>query len=138
MIPANALQGREVVAIVGSRPPLLRSQSDLERRRWSDAERMVEEAVIAMDPSLHIVVSGGARGVDSWARQACFAEGIDYIEIPALWGAYKKAAGYRRNPLIMALADRAMIFWDGDSRGTKSMVDFVCAQQGTPFDIFPI
>lgn len=70
-----------------------------------------------------IVVSGGARGVDSEA--ACVADemGLVCIVYEADWNSYGKRAGFVRNELIVDQADVIVAFWDGVSKGTKHTID---------------
>ena len=44
-------------------------------------------------------------------------------EFPADWERHGKAAGYIRNREMAQNADALVAFWDGESRGTKSMID---------------
>jgi predicted Rossmann fold nucleotide-binding protein DprA/Smf involved in DNA uptake len=138
-ILGKAYDNREIVAVIGSRPPSwerLNEMGDDEQKRWSNAEQIVFREVRALRRT-DIVVSGGASGVDTWAKRSCYANGIDYIEIPALWDFYKKSAGFRRNPLIIGLAQRAIAFWDGQSNGTKQAIDS-CERQEIPVTIVQI
>jgi hypothetical protein len=64
------------------------------------------------------VVSGGARGVDSWAVDFARARGLHFEEYPADWDRYGKSAGYHRNRDLVDKADFVVAFWDGVSRGT--------------------
>lgn len=73
-------------------------------------------------------VSGKARGADSLGEK--FAKTHDYKikEFPADWNQYGKAAGPIRNRQMAeyaAQADKGVLFafWDGESLGTKSMID---------------
>ncbi len=43
---------------------------------------------------------------------------------PANWQKYGRAAGPKRNEEMAKLCDMAICFWDGKSKGTKSMIDF--------------
>ena len=69
------------------------------------------------------VISGGARGVDSWAVEEAIKAGLETEVFPADWKLYGKSAGYRRNSQIVAAADKVIAFWDGKSRGTKHSMD---------------
>lgn len=68
-------------------------------------------------------VTGKARGADTlgemWAREA----GAPVKEFPADWDRYGKAAGYIRNEQMAKYADVLIAFWDGESKGTKHMID---------------
>ena len=65
------------------------------------------------------IVSGGAVGVDSLAKDYARRAGIKYTEFLPQYNLYGKAAPLRRNYLIAEYADAAMALWDGRSRGTK-------------------
>lgn len=69
------------------------------------------------------IVSGGARGVDSWAEYFANRSKIPLSVYPAEWDVYGKSAGYRRNEVIVNHADIVVAFWDGISRGTKHTMD---------------
>lgn len=69
------------------------------------------------------VISGMARGVDRIARDIAVASGITVHEMPAEWDKYGKSAGYRRNAEMVDLATHGLIFWDGESKGTKHTID---------------
>lgn len=48
-----------------------------------------------------LVIQGGARGADSIAKRWCHETGVSMLEVPALWDAYGKAAGTKRNELML-------------------------------------
>ena len=45
---------------------------------------------------------------------------------PADWEHFGKAAGPKRNMQMAKIADAVIAFWDGESRGTQSMIE--CAK----------
>lgn len=69
------------------------------------------------------IISGGAKGADSLAKQYCEAVGIQIIEILPDWNKYGKSAGPIRNKEIVERSDYIIAFWDGKSRGTKYTID---------------
>lgn len=69
------------------------------------------------------IVSGGARGVDTAAKNEALDWGLAYKEFPADWNARGRGAGFARNQLIVNYADRVVAFWDGVSPGTKDTID---------------
>jgi hypothetical protein len=40
-----------------------------------------------------------------------------------MWDLFGKKAGYMRNEEMAKVADAAIIFWDGKSKGSKHMID---------------
>ena len=70
-----------------------------------------------------IIVSGGARGADKLGEK--YAQDWDYdLEIyPANWNKYGKSAGFKRNEQMAEVADGLIAFWNGESKGTKHMID---------------
>jgi hypothetical protein len=70
-----------------------------------------------------IVVSGGAKGVDEVAIQEAKRLKLLTEVIPADWKKYGLAAGPIRNTELVARVDRVCVFWDGQSRGTKDVME---------------
>ena len=77
---------------------------------------------VATLPADTVVVSGGARGVDSWAERAARARGLAVEIYEANWTAYGRRAGFVRNYTIVKAADQVVAFWDGQSKGTAHSI----------------
>ena len=77
------------------------------------------------DSGIHIttVVSGGARGVDRLGERYAREHGIPLEVYRADWERDGKTAGYLRNDVMAYVSDALIALWDGQSRGTKHMVD---------------
>ena len=74
-----------------------------------------------------VIVSGGARGVDSVAVDEAKRLRMPYeVHLPD-WSKHGKAAGAIRNRTIVEAADEVVAFWDGRSRGTKISIDIAKA-----------
>lgn len=71
-----------------------------------------------------IIVSGGANGADLLGERYAKANGFETELHPADWNTYGKSAGPRRNYKMAQVADFVICFWDGKSRGTKSMIEY--------------
>ncbi len=69
-----------------------------------------------------VVISGHARGADSLGEQFAREYELPYDLFIANWDKYGRAAGPIRNREMAEVADGAVIFWDGESRGTRSMI----------------
>ena len=69
------------------------------------------------------IVCGEARGADTLGFNYAYHNTIKIASFPANWEQYGKAAGFVRNDQMAAYADKAIIFWDGKSVGSKDMID---------------
>lgn len=69
------------------------------------------------------IVSGGARGIDTCAREYAQAHGIKLTEFLPDYERFGRSAPLRRNLEIIDYADTVIAFWDGTSRGTKYVID---------------
>lgn len=70
-----------------------------------------------------IILSGHASGADMIGEQYAKEHGIKCKLYPAEWKKYGKIAGPIRNEQMAKNADKVIAFWDGKSRGTKSMIN---------------
>ena len=80
------------------------------------------------------IVSGGARGVDSCARDYALQHGLKLTELLPEYEKYGRGAPLRRNITIIEYADHVLAFWDGKSRGTKYVIDN-CKKRNIPVEI---
>lgn len=74
------------------------------------------------------IVSGGARGADTLAKQYATNKHYKYLEFKADWNTFGKSAGYIRNEEVHKFISQfenrgALYFWDGESRGTAQNFD---------------
>lgn len=69
------------------------------------------------------IVSGTAKGADKMGEHYASLRGFSVKQFPADWNKHGKAAGYLRNKDMAEYADMLIAFWDGESRGTKHMID---------------
>ena len=81
------------------------------------------------------IVSGGARGIDTCARQWANSHSIKLTEFLPDYEKYGRSAPLRRNITIIQNADLVLAFWDQKSRGTKFVID-KCKELGVPVKIF--
>lgn len=72
-----------------------------------------------------IIVSGGARGADLLGENYAKEEKFGLEVFPAQWKKFGKSAGFRRNEQMAEVADALIAFWDGNSHGTKHMIDIM-------------
>lgn len=69
------------------------------------------------------IISGGAKGVDTSAREYALAHDIMLTEFRLDYAWFGKGAPLKRNLEIIDNADMVLAFGDGVSRGTKFVID---------------
>lgn len=94
------------LAIIGSR-----KITDIEIKKYVSNE--VDE-----------IVSGGARGIDTLAREFAEQNSVKLTEFLPQYERYGRAAPIKRNEEIAQYADEALAFWDGKSKGTQHTIRF--------------
>ena len=98
------------------------------------------EAVEASGFDITEVVSGTAKGVDQMGELYAYEQGIKTSRFPAAWknisvpgavvksnryGKYNAVAGHQRNAKMGDYADALIAVWDGKSKGTLNMVNYM-------------
>ena len=84
---------------------------------------LVEDAVWNSDFLISEVVSGGARGVDTLALQWANNNRKKFRIFTPDWDGLGKRAGFVRNQEMADYADALIAVWDGESRGTRDMIE---------------
>ena len=82
-----------------------------------------------------IIVSGHARGADSLGERFANELGLPFELHPAKWRLLGKAAGMVRNAEMAKCSDALIAFWDGESRGTRHMINFA-RKRGLDMSVF--
>lgn len=68
------------------------------------------------------IVSGRARGADALGEQYARERHLPLKQFPADWDRFGRAAGYRRNEMMVRYATHCICFWDGTSKGTAHAI----------------
>ncbi|MBE0508015.1 MAG: DUF2493 domain-containing protein [Marinospirillum sp.] len=120
------------IIVAGSRPP--------KQMEPQAAKGMLEEyrtlifshldALLSkLDPAQVAIVSGMAAGADMIGHEYAKARGMAVIEMPADWGKHGKRAGYLRNEAMAEIATHAVVYYDGQSKGSAHMIDIAQKKQ---------
>jgi hypothetical protein len=81
------------------------------------------------------VVTGGAKGVDALAGDWAWRNGYDVdVRLPD-YRRYGRAAPHVRNDEIIRASDRLVAVWDGQSRGTRSVIE-KCRKNGKEVTVY--
>lgn len=86
-------------------------------------------------PETTEIVSGGAKGIDTCAREFAQANEYKFTEFLPDYKKYGRAAPLYRNTEIVDYSDLVLAFWDGKSTGTKDVID-KCKERGVPVKVF--
>jgi hypothetical protein len=88
----------------------------------------VRDAVNSAPWTITEVVSGTARGVDRLGEKWADENGLSVTRFPANWDTHGRRAGYLRNEQMANYAEALLALWDGESKGTKHMIDIAVAK----------
>ena len=86
---------------------------------------VVYEAIIESKwkNDIKVVVSGGAKGVDSLGERFARENNLEIDRYLANWNKHGKSAGYIRNQQMAMNADALIAVWDMKSKGTGHMIE---------------
>ena len=70
------------------------------------------------------IVSGGAIGVDACAAQYAKSRSLKLTEFLPQYDRYGRGAPIVRNKAIVDYADKVLVFWNGSSKGTMSVIKY--------------
>ena len=76
-------------------------------------------------------------GVDQLSVKFAREHGYEYTIFKAEWSTYGSGAGPIRNGEMAVYGDVLLAFWDGNTRGTKNMID-QAKKRGVPVHIYHI
>ena len=71
-----------------------------------------------------IIISGHCSGVDLMAERYATESGLKAEIFYPEWEKYGRAAGPIRNKKMVEAANIVIAFWDGKSKGTKSLIKY--------------
>ena len=71
------------------------------------------------------IISGCAMGADTLAIRLAKELELLLHTFPANWEKYGRGAGFIRNKDMVDLCDEALIFWDGESKGTAHTISLL-------------
>ncbi len=81
------------------------------------------------------IISGMAEGADTLAVRYADERELTKILFPANWKTHYRMAGILRNEDMLSFATHLVAFWNGQSHGTKHIID-IAQQKGIPVWIF--
>jgi hypothetical protein len=91
-------------------------------RHFTDGKKL-EQELNRIPYEITKVLSGCARGADSLGEWWAQNHKVPIEQYPAEWDTYGRSAGFVRNEKMAKNCDLVIVFWDGNSKGTKHMID---------------
>ena len=70
------------------------------------------------------IISGGACGIDTIAEKYADDHRISKHIIRPKYHLYKRSAPIKRNREMVEIADKVLVIWDGESKGTLSTINY--------------
>ncbi len=95
---------------------------------------VIEDVGMFLPKNTTEIVSGGAKGIDTCAKEYALQTGLMLTEILPDYHRYKRGAPLKRNEQIVEYADFVLAFWDGVSKGTKFVID-TCHKTDKPIRV---
>ena len=94
-------------------------------KNYNEAKEYIDFCIKNIKNNYNLVfISGGCAGADSLGERYAKEKGYSIEYYPAEWNKYGKSAGPKRNKKMAKVGDYIICFWDGKSRGTKSMIEY--------------
>lgn len=92
-------------------------------RHFDDYDKLKDQcSQILSGRTVDAILCGECSGADVLGKRWAEENGINVESFPADWKRYGKAAGVKRNAEMAKHADMLIAFWNGQSRGTLSMI----------------
>lgn len=92
--------------------------------RSFDDKMILEKELNEVKTSIELIITGGARGADQLAEQWASTNNIPIKILKPDWSKYGRSAGIVRNKQIIELCDSCVAFWDNQSKGTLSGINY--------------
>lgn len=91
-------------------------------RTFSDRDLLYSKLDFYLQGKPALIISGGAKGADELGEEYARDRGLHVKLYLADWKQYGIAAGPMRNEEMAKAATHCVVFWDGKSKGTGSMI----------------
>ena len=75
-------------------------------------------------PDVNIILSGGAKGVDTIAEEYADRNRLSKVILRPRYDLYGKSAPLKRNEVLIKMADKVLVIWDGVSRGSQYTINY--------------
>ena len=92
---------------------------------YTEAEKFIDFCISEIKSGNEIIIlSGGSKGADIIGEKYARKRGYKIEKYLPEWNKYGRAAGPKRNEKMAKDCDLVICFWNGRSKGTKSMIEY--------------
>ena len=94
-------------------------------RNFTDYKKICQICDQLLQDQTNIEIVSGAyyKGADKLGEQYAKEHNYPIKQFPANWKQYGKAAGPKRNEQMANYANALIAFWDGNSKGTRNIIE---------------
>lgn len=71
-----------------------------------------------------MIITGGAKGIDALAEEYADKKHLSKLILRPQYNIYGKGAPLKRNEKMVEYCDKALIIWDGHSKGTEYTIRY--------------
>ena len=91
-------------------------------RKFNNYSTLLEYTLEFIGKETPTIISGTARGADQMGERLAMEHKFPLVLMPADWDTLGRRAGVVRNEEMAKIATHCIVFWDGESPGTKHMI----------------
>ena len=92
---------------------------------YDEAKAYLDDCLVDINSKNDIIIlSGAANGSDKLGVRYALENNFRVELFLPEWDKCGKSAGPKRNKLMAQACDYVICFWDGESSGTRSMIDY--------------
>src|SRR5687767_3670933 len=99
-------------------------------------EHKLDAILARLEPPI-VIVSGRAKGADQLGERYAKERELHCVYVPALWTVHSRAAGPIRNRVMLEIATHVVVFWDGESKGAKDLIE-EAEKRGLPLRVIRV
>ncbi|MBQ8005696.1 MAG: hypothetical protein IJ303_05240, partial [Clostridia bacterium] len=77
-----------------------------------------------IEKNVDLIITGGAKGVDRIAEAYADKHRISKLIVYPQYKLYHRAAPLKRNDIMVDIADKILVFWDGNSKGSRYVIEY--------------
>lgn len=103
-------------------------------RKFNNYSLLIQAVLDFIKDEKPTIISGGAFGADKLGERLAREHQFDLIQMIPDWDSLGRRAGIVRNEEMAKIATHCIVFWDGESKGTKHMIS-MCKKYNLVYEV---